>query len=95
MLVRNILLKNVNSLVCLQRLREKKIQVLFATNFHRPCSYKAQVAQTVMSLTNHFTFLVESHSEPDYVNNLKKYFNDGYYTGTYYKQISSKEGESS
>lgn len=32
----------------------------------------------------------ESHCEPDYVTNLKKYFNDGYYTGTYYKKISSK-----
>ncbi|XP_058946236.1 uncharacterized protein [Pocillopora verrucosa] len=36
-------------------------------------------------------FLVqESHCEPDYVTNLKKYFNDGYHTGTYYKKISSK-----
>ncbi|XP_022784730.1 uncharacterized protein LOC111325229 [Stylophora pistillata] len=33
----------------------------------------------------------ESHSEPDYVTNLKKYFNDGYNTGTYSKKISSKE----
>ncbi|XP_073232650.1 uncharacterized protein [Porites lutea] len=29
--------------------------------------------------------------EPDYVANLKKYFNDLHNTGTYYKKITSKE----
>ena len=29
--------------------------------------------------------------EPDYVANLKKYFNDLHNTGTYYKKIASKE----
>ncbi|KAJ7375152.1 hypothetical protein OS493_001890 [Desmophyllum pertusum] len=38
-----------------------------------------------------FLFFQESHSEPDYVTNVKKYFNDGYYTGTYYRKLSSKE----
>jgi len=32
-----------------------------------------------------------SVGEPDYVTNLKKYFNDGDYTGTYYRKITSKE----
>ncbi|KAL9983122.1 hypothetical protein ACROYT_G005253 [Oculina patagonica] len=36
-----------------------------------------------------FLFIQESNSEPDYVTNLKKYFNDGYYTGTYYRRLSS------
>lgn len=32
-----------------------------------------------------------SVTKPDYVTNLKKFFNDGYNTGTYYKSIASKE----
>ena len=39
-------------------------------------------------------FLAESYSEPDYVANLKKYFNDGYHTGTYYRRLSSSKGKS-
>ena len=35
--------------------------------------------------------LPEMTCEPDYVANLKKYFNDLHNTGTYYKKIASKE----
>ncbi|KAK2558535.1 hypothetical protein P5673_019255 [Acropora cervicornis] len=30
-------------------------------------------------------------SEPEYVTNLTKFFNDTYYTGTFYKKVTSKE----
>lgn len=38
-----------------------------------------------------FFTLPEMSCEPDYVANLKKYFNDLHNTGTYYKKITSKE----
>ena len=45
-----------------------------------------------MTLCTFFMFSYSgSVTEPDYVTNLKKFFNDGYNTGTYYKSIASKE----
>ena len=38
-----------------------------------------------------FFTLPEMSCEPDYVANLKKYFNDLHNTGTYYKKIASNE----
>ena len=46
---------------------------------------------SISSSNQLFLFFTLSVSEPDYVKNLKKYFNDGDYTGTYYRKISSKE----
>lgn len=50
-----------------------------------------EVLKTTNTGTMAAQLIAESHSEPDYVTNLKKYFNDGYNTGTYSKKISSKE----
>lgn len=40
-----------------------------------------------------YFFTIGTISEPEYVTNLTKFFNDTYYTGTFYKKVTSKESK--
>ena len=61
---------------------------------HIPGTSESRSDVNILNSVEYPSCLSESQSEPDYVTNLKKYFNDGYYTGTYYRKLSSKGGKS-